>query len=82
MICCMWIPDPGDGGWCLICNQGAIDAIILQSDNRQLLERNKDLFQPLYDRPLVIKPLVKVRTVEVECEEFFIPVGGPGDNTG
>ncbi|MDD1729823.1 MAG: hypothetical protein LUQ50_12225 [Methanospirillum sp.] len=75
MICGHWAPDPGEGGWCLICNQGRFDSIVLQSDNKQLLEMGKTFFQPWYDRSLSIIPLVEVRSFELDFEEIPIPIG-------
>ena len=81
MICGIWNPDPGDGKWCLVCDQGGFDSVVLQSDNKQLLEANRPFFLALYDRPLEVIPLANVRNISFDVEEFLVPIG-PGCTLG
>ncbi len=62
-----------DGEWCLSCDMGMFDLIVLQSDHLTLLQFCQGQLQNNFSSPLSIIPFDEVRVIDWRFQCIEIP---------
>lgn len=73
MISGIYDPPDHEGEYCAVCDMGDFDLVVLQSDNKSLLEFCMKESQSHFDRVLKIIPYTHVRHFKWDIDEVFLP---------
>lgn len=74
MISGFYFPFSDEGEWCLTCNMGTFDLIVLQSNHISLLQFCLSQLQEHFDKHLTIAPQSEVRVLDWRFVETEVPV--------
>ena len=59
--------------WSLVCDMGEFDLVVLQSDEKPLMEAGKTMFQPMFERNLNVIPSDEIRKLTVWETSMLMP---------
>jgi len=73
MMSGIYDPARDEGEFCITCDMGQFDLVVLQSDNKPLLEYCMTQSQPYFEKGLKILPYKQVRHFDWSISEVFSP---------